>query len=76
MSEFWYTYNQSTIMQSSFKAEAVQARFDTPNYELDKPLPKGKSKKVIRLMKDESVGKIMKTFAGLRAKTYLLTIRR
>ena len=27
--------------------------FDTSNYELGRPLPKGKSKKVIGLMKDE-----------------------
>ena len=31
----------------------VEARFDTSDYELDKPLPKGKNKKVIGLMKDE-----------------------
>ena len=34
-------------------AEDVETRFDTSNYELDKPLPKGKNKKVIGLMKDE-----------------------
>ena len=28
------------------------ARTDTSNYELDRPLPKGKNKKVNRLMKD------------------------
>ena len=27
-------------------AEYVETRFDTPSYELDKPLPKGKNKKV------------------------------
>ena len=31
----------------------VETRFDTLNYELDRPLPKGKNKKVIGLMKDE-----------------------
>ena len=40
------------------------------NFEIDRPLPKGKNKKVIRLKKDELGGQIMKTFAGLRAKTY------
>ena len=51
-------------------AEDVETRFDTSNYELDKPFPKGKNKKVIGLMKDELGGKIMTKFVGLRAKTY------
>ena len=33
-------------------AEDVETRFGTSNYELDRPLPKGKNKKVIGLMKD------------------------
>ena len=33
---------------------------ETLNFEIDKPLPKGKNKKVIRLMKDELDGKIKK----------------
>ena len=33
-------------------AEDVEARFDTSNFEIDRPLPKGKNKKVIGLMKD------------------------
>ena len=40
----------------------VETRFDASNYELDKPLPKGKNKKVIRLTEDELGGKIMKNF--------------
>ena len=31
----------------------AEKRFDTPNYEVDRPLPIGKIKKVIGLMKDE-----------------------
>ena len=50
-------------------AENVETRFDSSNYESDRPLPKGKNKKVIGLMKDESGGKIMIEFVGLRAKT-------
>ena len=34
-------------------AEHVETRFDTSNYELDRPLHKRKKKKVIGLMKDE-----------------------
>ena len=41
-------------------AKDFEARFDTSNYELERPLPKGKNKKVIGLMKDELGGKIMK----------------
>ena len=48
----------------------VETRFDTSNYELERPLPKGKNKKVIGLMKDELGRKIMTKFVGLRAKTY------
>ena len=50
--------------------ENVETRFDTSNYELDGPLPKGKNKKVIGLMKDELRGNIMTKFVRLRAKTY------
>ena len=51
-------------------AEDVETRFDTSNFEIDRPLPKGENKKVIGLMKDELGGQIMKEFVGLRAKTY------
>ena len=40
-------------------AEGVETRFDTLNYELDRPLHKRNNKKVIGLMKDELGGKIM-----------------
>ena len=33
-------------------------------------MPKDKNKTVIALLKDELIGKIMKKFVGLRAKTY------
>ena len=37
----------------------VEKRFHTSNYEVSIPLPTGKNKKVIRLMRDELEGKIM-----------------
>ena len=48
----------------------VGKRFDTSNYECDRPLPTGKSKKGIGLMKDEVGGKIMTEFVALRPKPY------
>ena len=51
-------------------SEYVKRRFDTPNYELEKSLSKGKNKKVIELMKDELGGKFMTKFLGLRTKNY------
>ena len=49
-------------------AKDVETRFDTPIYELDRPV------KVIGLMKDELGRKIMKKFVGLRAKIYIYLI--
>ena len=46
----------------------VENRFDTSNYEVNRPLPIGKSKKVIGLMKDELGGKIITEFVTLRPK--------
>ena len=45
-------------------AEDVETTFGTSNYELDRPLRKGKNIKVIRLMEDELGRKIVKKFAG------------
>ena len=50
-------------------AEDVEKRFDTSNFELDRPLSKEKNKKAIGLMKNKIGGQIMKEFVGLRAKT-------
>ena len=52
-------------------ANDVENRFDTSNYEVNRPLPMGKNKKVIGLMKDELGGKIITEFVTLRPKTYL-----
>ena len=43
-------------------ANDVEKRFDTSNYECDRPLPRGKNKKVIGLMKDELGGRIITEF--------------
>ena len=51
-------------------ANDVEKRFDTSNYKVDRPLPTGKNKKVIGLMKDELKGRIMTEFVALRPKTY------
>ena len=51
-------------------ANYVEKRFDTSNYEVDRPLPTGKNKKVIGLMKDELGGRIMMEFITLRPKAY------
>ena len=51
-------------------ANDVEKRFDTSNYECDRPLPTGKNKKVIGLMKDELGGRIIREFVALRPKTY------
>ena len=48
----------------------VDNRFDTSNYEVKRPLPIGKNKKIIGLMKDELGGEIITEFIALRPKTY------
>ena len=50
-------------------AEDVETRFDTSGY-CDRPLPIGKNKKVIGLMKDELGGEVMNEFISLRPKMY------
>ena len=45
-------------------------KLDLTNYEFERPLHKGKNKKVIALMKEELGGKIKTDFAELRPKTY------
>ena len=51
-------------------ANDVEERFDTSGYIPDRPLPIGKNKDVIELMKDELGGAIMTEFMLLRPKLY------
>ena len=51
-------------------ANDVEKRFDTSKYEVNRPLPKERTKKVTGLIKDELGVKIMTEFAALRPKTY------
>ena len=48
----------------------VDNRFDASSYKVNRPLPTGKNKKIIGLMKDELGGKIITEFVTLRPKTY------
>ena len=77
MVKLCYMDTDSLIMNIKTKdfykdiAQDVEERFDTSNYDVDRPLPKGKNKKVIGLMKDELGGGIITEFVALRPKTYL-----
>ena len=51
-------------------ANDVECKFDTSNYEVNRPLPMGKNKKIIGLMKDELGEKIITEFVTIRPKTY------
>ena len=71
-----YTGTDSFIMNIKTKylykdaANDVEKRFDTSNYECDRPLHKGKNKKVIGLMKDELGRRVITESIALRPKTY------
>ena len=56
-------------IQTADIVDDVLERFDTSSY-LDRPLPIGKNRKVIGMMKDELGGKIMTDFVALRPKSY------
>ena len=51
-------------------ANDVGKGFDTSNYKINRPLPTGKNRKAIGLMKDELGEKILIEFVALRPKTY------
>ena len=75
MVKLCYLDTDSLIMNIKTKdfykdiAQDVEERFDTSNYDVDRPLPKGKNKKVIGLMKDKLGGVIITEFVALRPKT-------
>ena len=66
--KFHYIHKTDDIYKDI--AKDIEIRFDTSNYELDRPLPKGKNKEVIELMKDKLSEKMMIKSVGLRTKTY------
>ena len=76
MIKLCYMDTDSLIMNIKIKnfykdiAQDVEERFDTSNYDVDRPLPKGKNKKVIGLMKNEIGGGTITEFVALRPKTY------
>ena len=51
-------------------SEDVKDRFDTTNFNCNRPLPIGVNKKVVGLMKDELGGGIITEFVSLRPKAY------
>ena len=76
MIKLCYMDTDSLIMNIKTKdfykdiAQDVEERFVTSNYNVDRPLLKGKNKKEIGLMKDELGGGIITEFVALRPKTY------
>ena len=76
MVKLCYMDTDSLIMNIKTKdfykgiAQVVEERFDTSNYDVDRPLPKGKNEKVIGLVKGELGGGIITEFVALRPKTY------
>ena len=65
-----FIVNVKTDDISNDIAEDLDRKFNTSNCEINRPLPKGRNKKVIGLMKYELGGKIMKEFVVLIAKMY------
>ena len=52
-----------------------ETRFDTSSHEVERPLSIGKNKKVIRIMKDELSGRIMKNFCWVETEDMYLPSR-
>ena len=77
MVKLCYMDTDSLIMNIKTKdfykdiAQDVEERFDTSNDDVDRPLPKGKNKKVIGLMKDELGGGIITAFGGIMTDEFI-----
>ena len=63
-----YTSRKTRIFLS--KLSDVEARFETFNYEVERQLPVGKNKKVIRLKRVKLHGRIIMKFIALRPEMY------
>ena len=66
-----YRYRQFHCMHKTVEdiVKDVEIIFHTSTYELDRPLSKGKNKKVVGVMKNKLGGKVLKEFIELRVKT-------
>ena len=53
--------------------EDIETRFDTSSWDFNRLLPKGRTKKVIGVMKDELGRKFLTKVVGLRAKSLIVT---
>ena len=62
----FYLETEDIYIDTTKNAETI---FDTLNNELQRLLPRGKSKKLIGSMKDELGRKVMTEFAAFRPKT-------
>ena len=67
-----FTIHTKTEDVYNDNANDVEKRLDTSKYSIKGPLPIGKNKKVIGLVKDELGGKIMKDCQNLDQKHILI----
>ena len=68
-----YHYNKTNDIYEDIEND-VEKRFNTSNYEINRPLQIGKNKKVIGLMIDKLGEKNMTEFVELTPKTYFYLI--
>ena len=53
-------------------SEDFEKRFNTPNYEVDRPLPIWKNQKAVRSMKDKSGEQVMKKIGWIMSRNLQL----